>query len=118
MKTVLKNNSWLSAIVCALIEFPIIIFFSYFSLGSEESILEIYQSNPVRIIFIRGCISFIIVSTIMSSMILLLVIMKRILLNIQIVRKKIAIFWGLNLVVIIIEILMVLIYKLTTRGYV
>lgn len=80
--------------------------------------MEIYQSNPIRIIFIRGCISFIIVSTIMSSMILLLVSMKRIFFNVQIVRKKISIFLGLNFVVIIIEILIVLIYKLMTRGYV
>lgn len=118
MKTELKNISWVSVLVCALIEFPIIIFLSYFSLGSKEGAMEIYQSNPVRIVFIRGCISFIIVSAIMSSMILFWVIMKRILLNIQIARKKIVILLGFNIVVIIVEILMVLIYKLMTRGYI
>lgn len=53
MKTALKNNSWITTIALALIEFPIIIFLSYFSLGSKDDIMEIYHSNPSRIIFIR-----------------------------------------------------------------
>lgn len=118
MKTELKNVSCFSAIVCALIEFPMIIFLSYFSLGSKEGIMEIYQSNPVRIVFIRGCVSFIIVSAIMSSVILLFVSMRRILLNVQIARKKIVILLAFNIVVIIVEILMILIYKFMTRGYI
>ena len=51
MKTALKNNSWITTIVFALIEFPIIIFLSYFSLGSKDDIMEIYHSDPSRIIF-------------------------------------------------------------------
>ena len=62
MKTALKNNSWITTIAFALIEFPIIIFLSYFSLGSKDDIMEIYRSDPSRIIFIRGCISFVITS--------------------------------------------------------
>ena len=74
MKTALKNNSWITTIAFALIEFPIIIFLSYFSLGSKDDIMEIYHSNPSRIIFIRGCISFVITSFLMSLIMLLYVI--------------------------------------------
>lgn len=45
MKTALKNNSWITTIAFALIEFPIIIFLSYFSLGSKDDIMEIYHSG-------------------------------------------------------------------------
>ena len=79
MKTALKNNSWITTIVFALIEFPIIIFLSYFSLGSKDDVMEIYHSDPSRIIFIRGCISFVITSFLMSLIMLLYVIIKRIL---------------------------------------
>ena len=51
MKTALKNNSWITTIVFALIEFPIIIFLSYFSIGSKDDVMEIYHSDPSRIIF-------------------------------------------------------------------
>ena len=74
MKTALKNNSWITTIVFALIEFPIIIFLSYFSLGSKDDIMEIYHSDPSRIIFIRGCISFVITSFVMSLIMLLYVL--------------------------------------------
>lgn len=60
MKTALKNNSWITTIAFALIEFPIIIFLSYFSIGSKDDVMEIYHSDPSRIIFIKGCISFVI----------------------------------------------------------
>ena len=89
MKTALKNNSWITTIAFALIEFPIIIFLSYFSLGSKDDIMEIYHSDPSRIIFIRGCISFVITSFLMSLIMLLYVIIKRILLNVRVTRKKI-----------------------------
>lgn len=54
MKTALKNNSWITTIAFALIEFPIIIFLSYFSLGSKDDIMEIYRSDPSRIISLEG----------------------------------------------------------------
>lgn len=95
-----------------------IIFLSYFSLGSKEIIMEIYQTDPIRIFCIKGCISFIIVSIIMHSIILLLVLIIKWILNVQIAPKKIIVFFGLNSVLIIIEIMIVLIYKLSTRGYV
>lgn len=103
MKTALKNNSWITTIVFALIEFPIIIFLSYFSLGSKDDVMEIYHSDPSRIIFIRGCISFVITSFLMSLIMLLYVIIKRILLNVRVTRKKIFISLGLNFVIIILE---------------
>ena len=40
MKTALKNNSWITTIVFALIEFPIIIFLFYFSIGSNNTALN------------------------------------------------------------------------------
>ena len=110
MKTALKNNSWITTIVFALIEFPIIIFLSYFSIGSN--------SDPSRIIFIRGCISFVITSFVMSLIMLLYVIIKRILLNVRVTRKKILISLGLNFVIISVEIIGILTYKLMTRGYI
>ena len=73
MKTALKNNSWITTIVFALIEFPIIIFLSYFSIGSKDDVMEIYHSDPSRIIFIKGCISFVITSFLMSLIMLLYV---------------------------------------------
>ena len=42
MKTALKNNSWITTIAFALIEIPIIIFLSYFSIGSKDDVMEIY----------------------------------------------------------------------------
>ena len=99
MKTALKNNSWITTIVFALIEFPIIIFLSYFSIGSKDDVMEIYHSDPSRIIFIKGCI-------------------KRILLNVRVTRKKVFISLGLNFVIISVEIIGILTYKLMTRGYI
>ena len=90
MKTALKNNSWITTIAFALIEFPIIIFLSYFSIGSKDDVMEIYHSDPSRIIFIKGCISFVITSFLMSLIMLLYVIIKRILLNVRVTRKKIS----------------------------
>lgn len=118
MKTALKNNSWIITIAFALIEFPIIIFLSYFSLGSKDDIMEIYHSNPSRIFFIRGCVSFVITSFVMSLIMLLCAIIKRILLNVRTTRKKIFISLGLNFVIISIEIIGILTYKLITRGYI
>lgn len=82
MKTALKNSDWLATIICAIMEFPMIIFLSYFSLGSKEIIMEIYQTDPIRIFCIKGCISFIIVSIIMHSIILLLVLIIKWILNV------------------------------------
>lgn len=118
MKTALKNNSWITTIAFALIEFPIIIFLSYFSIGSKDDVMEIYHSDPSRIIFIKGCISFVITSFVMSLIMLLYVIIKRILLNVRVTRKKIFISLGLNFVIISVEIIGILIYKLMTRGYI
>ena len=116
--TALKNNSWITTIVFALIEFPIIIFLSYFSIGSKDDVMEIYHSDPSRIIFIKGCISFVITSVLMSLIMLLYVIIKRILLNVRVTRKKIFISLGLNFVIISVEIIGILTYKLMTRGYI
>ena len=88
MKTALKNNSWITTIVFALIEFPIIIFLSYFSIGSKDDVMEIYHSDPSRIIFIKGCISFVITSFLMSLIMLLYVIIKRILLILRSFQRK------------------------------
>ena len=118
MKTALKNNSWITTIAFALIEFPIIIFLSYFSLGSKDDIMEIYHSDPSRIIFIRGCVSFVITSFVMSLIILLYVIINIILLNIMVNRKKIFIYLVLIFVFISVEIIGILTYKLMTRGYI
>ena len=118
MKTALKNNSWITTIAFALIEFPIIIFLSYFSIGSKDDVMEIYHSDPSRIIFIRGCISFVITSFVMSLIMLLYVIIKRILLNVRVTRKKIFISLRLNFVIISVEIIGILTYKLMTRGYI
>ena len=88
MKTALKNNSWITTIAFALIEFPIIIFLSYFSIGSKDDVMEIYHSDPSRIIFIRGCVSFVITSFVMSLIMLLYVIIKRILLILRSFQRK------------------------------
>lgn len=114
----IKNNSWITTIAFALIEFPIIIFLSYFSIGSKDDVMEIYHSDPSRIIFIKGCISFVITSFLMSLIMLLYVIIKRILLNVRVTRKKIFISLGLNFVIISVEIIGILTYKLMTRGYI
>lgn len=113
-----KNNSWITTIVFALIEFPIIIFLSYFSIGSKDDVMEIYHSDPSRVIFIKGCISFVITSFLMSLIMLLYVIIKRILLNVRVTSKKIFISLGLNFVIISVEIIGILTYKLMTRGYI
>ena len=80
--------------------------------------MEIYHSDPSRIIFIRGCILFVITSFVMSLIMLLYVIIKRILLNVRVTRKKIFISLGLNFVIISVEIIGILTYKLMTRGYI
>ena len=49
---------------------------------------------------------------------LLYVIIKRILLNVRVTRKKIFISLGLNFVIISVEIIGILTYKLMTRGYI
>ena len=103
-------------IALALVEFPIIIFLLYFSLGSREGAVEIYRSNPFRIIFIKGCFSFIATSFVMSLIVLLSTLIKRILLNVRTPRKEFFVSLGLNLVVISIEIIGVLTYKWITRG--
>lgn len=118
MKTALKNNSWTKTVAFAVIGFPIIIFLSYFSLGSKEDVIEIYQSNPFRIIFIRGCVSFMVTSLVTSLTMLLFAVIKRILLDVKTAREKLFISLGLNLVIIGIETVGVLTYKLITNGYV
>ena len=45
-------------------------------------------------------------------------IIKRILLNVRVTRKKIFISLGLNFVIISVEIIGILTYKLMTRGYI
>ena len=54
----------------------------------------------------------------MSLIMLLYVIIKRILLNVRATRKKIFISLGLNFVIISVEIIGILTYKLMTRGYI
>ena len=49
---------------------------------------------------------------------LLYVIIKRILLNVRVTRKKIFISLRLNFVIISVEIIGILTYKLMTRGYI
>ena len=105
-------------IAFALIELPIIIFLSYFSLGSKEGLMEIYHSNPLEIILIRGSVSFVITSFVTSLAMLLLALIKRILLNVKTTREKLFTSLLLNLIVIIIEIIGVLTYKLITSGYI
>lgn len=105
-------------IAFALIELPIIIFLSYFSLGSKEGVMEIYHSNPLEIILIRGSVSFVITSFVTSLAMLLFAIIKRILLNVKTTREKLFTSLSLNLIVIIIEIIGVLTYKLMTSGYI
>ena len=105
-------------IAFALIELTIIIFLSYFSLGSKEGLMEIYHSNPLEIILIRGSVSFVITSFVTSLAMLLLAIIKRILLNVKTTREKLFTSLLLNLIVIIIEIIGVLTYKLITSGYI
>ncbi len=118
MKAVLGHNSWTMTIAFALIELPIIIFLLYFSLGSKEDIMGIYHSNPVRIVFIRGAVSFVITSFVSSLAMWLLAILRQILLNVRTVRKEFFITLGLNLLVISVEIVGVLTYKLMTNGYI
>ena len=118
MKTALKDNSWTMTVAFAVIGFPLIIFLSYFSLGSKEDVIEIYQSNPFQIIFIRGCVSFMVTSLVTSLTMLLLAVIKRILLDVKTAREKLFISLALNLVIIGIETVGVLTYKLITNGYV
>ena len=54
----------------------------------------------------------------MSLIMLLYVIIKRILLNVRVTRKKIFISLWLNFVIISVEIIGILTYKLMTRGYI
>lgn len=54
----------------------------------------------------------------MSLIMLLYVIIKRILLNVRVTRKKIFISLELNFVIISVEIIGILTYKLMTRGYI
>lgn len=118
MKTALRNNSWTMTIAFALIELPIIIFLSYFSLGSKEGLMEIYHSDPFGSILFRGSVSFVITSFVTSLAMLLLAIIKRILLNVKTTGEKLFTSLLLNLIVIIIEIIGVLTYKLITSGYI
>ena len=118
MKTALRNNSWIMTIAFALIELPIIIFLSYFSLGSKEDVMEIYHSNPFGIILIKGAVSFVVTLFVTSLAMLLLAIIKRILLNVKTAREKLFTSLLLNLIVIIIEIIGVLTHKLMTSGYI
>ena len=118
MKTALRNNSWIMTIAFALIDLPIIIFLSYFSLGSKEDVMEIYHNDPFGIIFIKGAVSFVVTSFVTSLAMLLLAIIKRILLNIKTAREKLFTSLFLNLIVIIIEIIGVLTHKLMTSGYI
>lgn len=118
MKTARENNNWIMNILLALIEFPIIIFLSYFSLGSREDVVEIYYSNPFRIIFIRGCVSFIATSFVMFLIIVLSATFKRVLLNIKTTQRELFSSLKFNSAIISIEIVGVLIYKLITRGYI
>ena len=96
--------------------YSIIIFLSYFSLGSKEGLMEIYHSNPLEVTLIKGSVSFVITSFVTSLAMLLLAIIKRILLNVKTTREKL--FTSLLLIVIIIEIIGVLTYKLITNGYI
>lgn len=80
--------------------------------------MEIYHSNPLEIILIRGSVSFVITSFVTSLAMLLLAIIKRILLNVKTTREKLFTSLLLNLIVIIIEIIGVLTYKLITSGYI
>lgn len=80
--------------------------------------MEIYHSNPLEIILIRGSVSFVITSFVTSLAMLLLAIIKRILLNVKTSREKLFTSLLLNLIVIIIEIIGVLTYKLITSGYI
>ena len=105
-------------IAFALIDLPIIIFLSYFSLGSKEGVMEIYHNDPFGIIFIKGAVLFVVTSFVMSLAMLLLAIIKRILLNIKTAREKLLTSLLLNLIVIIIEIIGVLTHKLMTSGYI
>ena len=118
MKTALRNNSWIMTIAFALIDLPIIIFLSYFSLGSKEGVMEIYHNDPFGIIFIKGAVSFVVTSFVTSLAMLLLAVIKRMLLDVKTTRKKLFTSLLLNLIVIIIEIVGVLTYKLMTRGYI
>lgn len=118
MKTALRNNSWIMTIAFALIDLPIIIFLSYFSLGSKEGVMEIYHNDPFGIIFIKGAVSFVVTSFVTSLAMLLLAIIKRILLNVKTAREKLFTSLLLNLIVIIIEIIGVLTHKLMTSGYI
>ena len=118
MKTALRNNSWTMTIAFASIELPIIIFLSYFSLASKEGLMEIYHSNPLEVTLIKGSVSFVITSFVTSLAMLLLAIIKRILLNVKTTREKLFSSLLLNLIVIIIEIIGVLTYKLITNGYI
>ena len=54
----------------------------------------------------------------MSLIMLLYVIIKRILLNVRATSKKIFISLGLNFVIISVETIGILTYKLMTRGYI
>ena len=56
--------------------------------------MEIYHSDPSRIIFIKGCISFVITSFLMSLIMLLYVIIKRNGMNVRVTRKKDFYFFG------------------------
>lgn len=118
MKTALRNNSWIMTIAFALIDLPIIIFLSYFSLVSKEDLMEIYHSDPFGSILFRGAVSFVVTSFVTSLAMLLLAIIKRILLNIKTAREKLFTSLLLNLIVIIIEIIGVLTHKLMTSGYI
>lgn len=118
MKMALRNNSWTMFIAFALIELPIIIFLSYFSLGSKEDVMEIYHSDPFGIILIRGGVSFVITSVVTSLAMLLLASIRRILLNVKTTREKLFTSLLLNSIVIIIEIVGVLTHKLITSGYI
>ena len=80
--------------------------------------MEIYHSNPLEIILIRGSVSFVITSFVTSLAMLLLALIKRILLNVKTTREKLFTSLLLNLIVIIIEIIGVLTYKLITSGYI
>ena len=80
--------------------------------------MEIYHSNPLEVTLIKGYVSFVITSFVTSLAMLLLAIIKRILLNVKTTREKLFTSLLLNLIVIIIEIIGVLTYKLITNGYI
>ena len=110
-----RNNIWI-ILLLLIIELPVIFFLTYFTLGLKERLLEEFSANPYGLFFEK--IGLIYLLLIMLSMMLLMIM--KLLIKIGKCRYEFNLVrcFFRNAIYIIPVILMIVVYKLLTRGYV